>query len=110
MRDSYKAGRSKLVPYVRGEDASRRHGRRLSANNRSREIVEEWCEKHGITLTVTNGSHHWKFEKGKKIAEWWPSSAKLVINKRWGSGIHTHDWEQLMKILETRWKLETINE
>lgn len=39
---------------------------------------------------------------GTKIAEWWPSSAKLVLNKDWDNGIHTHDVDQLINEL-ARW-------
>ena len=65
-----------------------------------------WCSRYEIELTVTNDGHHWKFEREGKLAEWWPSSAKLVFDKHWKRGIHCHDIEQLKNALKKRWKLK----
>jgi hypothetical protein len=35
----------------------------------------------GTTLRITNEGHHWQIADGGFLAEWWPSSAKLVIGK-----------------------------
>ena len=34
---------------------------------------------------------------GGFLTEWWPSSAKLVIGKKWHDGIHCHDYKQALK-------------
>jgi len=34
------------------------------------------------------------------LAEWWPSSAKLVLNKKWEEGIHCHDYKQALMVIE----------
>ncbi len=35
-----------------------------------------------------------------RLVEWWPSSAKLVLNKQWSKGIHCHDWQQARDFLD----------
>lgn len=83
-----------------GEGWKRRHSRRLHFNLNRQPVMEEWCERAGVTITVTNEGHHWQFVRGEVIVEWWPSSAKCVINKNWRQGIHTHDVGQLQLILQ----------
>jgi hypothetical protein len=91
--DKHSAGRSTIVPFKREEDPMRRHTRRLDTNLCYQPHVREWCGKNAYTLLITNDGHHWQFKKGDFLAEWWPSSAKLVINKQWHSGIHCHDYQ-----------------
>jgi hypothetical protein len=38
--------------------------------------------------------------KGPFLVEWWPSSAKLVLNKKWGEGVHCHDYKQALRVIE----------
>ena len=85
-----------------------RHNRRLLANAQHEADVRAWCEPYSIVLTVTNGRHHWKFTYRDRIAEWWPSSAKLVFQKQYQQGIHCHDYQQVMVALTKRWKLVAI--
>lgn len=99
LPDRKNAGRSRLVPFRKGEDASTRHSRRLGTNLRRQQEVRRWCHENGISLRITNDGHHWQFIKTSFVAEWWPSSAKLVINKRWDDGVHCHDHCQAMKII-----------
>ena len=68
-----------------------RHARRLSANLEQEANVRRWCEQRALTLRITNEGHHWQITDGGFLAEWWPSSAKLVIGKKWHDGIHCHD-------------------
>jgi len=105
--DRKKVGSSKHVPYIHGEHHSERHSRRLVANLNEAVVVGEWSKKNGISFKIKNHGHHWIFTKGRWLAEWWPSSAKLVINRRYGNGTHVHDWEQAMKHMERelgRWE------
>jgi len=102
--DGASAGRSKIVPYVQGENPSDRHARRLEANVSVAEGIYKICEASGVTMRIMNGGHHWQF-RGKDSngqpwnVDWWPSSAKLVRNERWERGIHVHDYEQVMRLL-----------
>jgi len=52
----------------------------------------------GLTLRITNEGHHWQIADEGFLAEWWPSSAKLVIGKKWHDGIHCHDYKQALKL------------
>ena len=74
--------------------------RRLSANLEQEANVRRWCEQRGLTLRITNEGHHWQITDGGFLAEWWPSSAKLVIGKKWHDGIHCHDEKQALKVIE----------
>jgi len=98
--DTVSAGRSRIVPYYRGEDFRIRHARRLSANLEQEANVRRWCRQRGLTLRITNEGHHWQIADGGFLAEWWPSSAKLVIGKKWHGGIHCHDYKQALKVIE----------
>ncbi len=101
-RDDHRsAGRSALIPFVPGEGASDRHARRLSVNvAEGRPAVEAWCQARGLRLRVNNGGHHWIIDRPGWRAEWWPSSAKLVIQQKWDRGVHVHDWQQALAIIE----------
>ncbi len=98
--DRASAGRSRIIPYRSGEDFSIRHARRLSANLEREVEVRQWCQQRGLMLRITNEGHHWQITDGGFLAEWWPSSAKLVIGKRWQDGIHCHDYKQALKLIE----------
>ncbi len=82
----------------------RRHERRLHMNLRHRTTVQKWCEKNGFQLRITNNGHHWQLTKGQFLAEWWPSSAKLVINKKWYGGTHCHDFQQTLKTISNAYQ------
>ncbi len=105
-------GRSALVPVrdpknPRGhEGPMARHTRRLNVNLDNQEKVKTFCEQHDIKLRINNGGHHWIFEKNDKMLEWWPSSAKLVKNKNWKTGLHVHDYEQAMAEVEKFFKID----
>lgn len=99
--DARSAGRSRLIPFTPGDAPEERHQRRLEYNlTAGRAKVEEWCAALAITLTVTDEGHHWQFRRADGwIAEWWPSSAKLVIAKQYDRGVHVHDWTQAVREL-----------
>jgi hypothetical protein len=84
----------------RGDGRLIRHARRLNVNLQQEVHVRRWCEKRGLTLRITNGGHHWQITDGRFLAEWWPSSAKLVTGKCWQDGIHCHDYKQVLKVIE----------
>ena len=89
--DSVTAGRNRVVPYRRSEDFRTRHACRLRANLEQKANLRQWCEQRRLTLRIPNEGHHWQITDGSFPAEWWPSSAKLVIGKRWHDGIHCHE-------------------
>ncbi len=98
--DATKCTGKNSVGFRQGESWPERHARRLKAALEHRQSVENWCGRNGLELTITNRGQHWVFRKGQRIAEWWPSSAKLVIDQKYGRGIHTHDWAQLLLQLD----------
>ena len=97
--------RSKLVPFIPGEGRSRRHARRLGFNLQRQELVKSWAEKCGIDLKISNGGNHWTFTKGLAIAEWWPSSARLVLQREYRTrDQHVHDYQQVMAAVAAYFK------
>jgi hypothetical protein len=96
-KDVCTAGRSQLVPFRPGEAAMERHDRRLSVALDCEAIMRAWAAERGLTVRILNRGHHWLFEKVGFIAEWWPSSAKLVVNRRYERGTHVHDREQAQR-------------
>ncbi len=107
--DASKAGRSSVVPYKVGEGARRRHYRRLHANLGYETAVQKWCAEHGFAMRITNEGHHWQLRKGQFVAEWWPSSAKLVLNKAWQRGIHCHDYKQALRAIADAYERQAEN-
>lgn len=102
-RDTSSLGRSRRVPFVRGETPAERHDRRLRAALAARETLERWLHAHGLTLRVGNDHHHWRILRGREfLLEWWPSSAKAVIGRRYTGGIHCHDIDQLRELIARR--------
>jgi len=100
--DTRSVGRSRAVPYIYGESPRARHDRRLEAALGAQSRVRQWCGNAGVTLTIGNENHHWRFVGGNGCADWWPSSAKLVLDQQWDSGIHVHDIDQLLRELKAR--------
>ena len=103
MRDTIQFGRSKLIRYRPGESWQQRHDRRLKLSAEGRDAFQQWCEQRGIQFRCTNGDHHWQMRRGAKLTEWWPSSAKCVVDQQWDKGVHVHDCEQLQRFLACLW-------
>jgi len=105
--DAKNAGRSKKIPFIPGEAPQKRHERRFTRNLREHEDFKEWTEVHGIIFTIKNDGPHWIISLNPSVfAEWWPSSAKLVLHKRWELGIYCHDIDQLKRFLVEQWGLK----
>ena len=98
--DSKSVGRSRIVPYLPNEDFRTRHRRRLTTNLEQEADVRRWCAQRGLKLGITNDGHHWQITDGLFLAEWWRSTAKLVIGTRWHTGIHCHDYSQVLKVIQ----------
>lgn len=98
--DTRSLGKSTIAPLFRDESWKERHERRKLTNLQAQDAVREWCKENAWTFKVTNDGHHWTMVKHTTTVEWWPSSAKLVKDKRWSKGVHCHDWEKLIKYLE----------
>lgn len=88
-----------LIRYIPGEAPINRHARRLALNLSGEAEVRGWSDENGLTLRIKNQGHHWIFERLGFFAEWWPSSAKLVIGKRYREGVHVHDWKQAQTVI-----------
>lgn len=103
-------GRSARVPFDPTEAAADRHWRRYGSAAEAQAEVESWCRRRGVSLRVLNRRQHWQFRiktpgGARHLAEWWPSSAKLVFDQRWARGVHCHDVDQVRAEISRRWKL-----
>lgn len=99
-KDRTKAGKSKLCPFVPDVPCKERHARRKAFNLKRFTIIRNFCENNNLVFRLLNNGQHWQVESDKKTIEWWPSTAKVVVNKNWKRGIHCHDYEQFIEILK----------
>ncbi len=98
-RDIFIAKRRPVRPYPKTLGWRKRHQERKEFNLKRRKRLEDWANKHGYTFKVMNQSH-WILTRKTKRCEWWPGTAKLVINQQFDRGIHAHDWLQVIDVIE----------
>jgi hypothetical protein len=101
MEDDMK---SKLVPYILGEHPGTRHERRLEKNLGWKGCVAAWARRNRVTLKITNHGHHWRFTKKDREAEWWPSSARLVRQRKYDHALRVHDYQQAIEVLDRHFR------
>lgn len=95
-------GRSRLVPWKPGEAAMDRHHRRLKAAAADEQIARGVLDSMDLLLHVSNEGHHWTVLNREVFCEWWPSSAKLVFDRKYRRGLHCHDWTLMVKEIVQR--------
>ena len=71
----------------------------MNRTARLEDEVRAWAERRGCSLRVLNDGHHWLFQQPGLIAEWWPSSAKLVLNRDYLHGHHAPHWPEVAAML-----------
>ena len=109
MSDSRNASTPAKCRYRHNESGADRHARRLRYAVELIPKVVKWTIKVGINLTIRNNNNHWTWETmdGKNRADWWPSSAKLVVNRDFTNTIHAHDPGQVARELVKLWGIDT---
>jgi hypothetical protein len=95
----------KPVVLAPDESMRQRRARRMDRTARNESQVHDWARRHGCTLRVLNDGHHWLFEKGGFVAEWWPSSAKLVLNRDYTRDHHAPHWHDVQRVLDRHFTL-----
>ncbi len=98
--DVNKVGRSALCEFRPDEAPQDRHLRRKRVAGEWRDTMRAELAQREIELTIHNDGHHWQMKRGADYWEWWPSTAKLVVNKKWAKGIHVHDYVQVLKVID----------
>lgn len=93
-------GRSEIAPFIEGENPRDRHSRRKGTASFFEQELSKWCNESGWKFEIKNEGHHWIFRKNKTLVEWWPSSAKLVKDKKWSKAVHCHDYLKVIKYIE----------
>jgi hypothetical protein len=88
-----------LIHYEKGESGRHRHDRRLAVNLKHKKLLQDWCDSVGLELKITNRNHHWRIygKEPRQVFEWWPVSAKFIVNQNYDSGIHVHDIYQVIE-------------
>jgi hypothetical protein len=82
------------------EYKKQRRERRMERTSGLESQVRAWAERHGCSLRVLNDGHHWLLQKPGFMAEWWPSSARLAVNRDYGRHIHAPHWAEVVNQLE----------
>jgi hypothetical protein len=82
------------------EYKKQRRERRMERTSRLEAQVRVWAEQHGCSLRVLNDGHHWLLQKPGFVGEWWPSSARLAVNREYGRYIHAPHWAAVSTVLE----------
>ena len=72
----------------------------MNRTARLEDEVRAWAERHGCLLRVLNDGHHWLFQKSGFMAEWWPSSAKLAVDRDYGCSHHAPHWPDVAAVLQ----------
>ena len=97
-RDKTKSrSQAKVVDYKDNEQWRDRHHRRFSTNQEYVAEFRRLCDESGYEFRVLNNGEHWQIKANGNCFDWWPRSAKLIINKQWKNGIHVHDITQLIQ-------------
>jgi hypothetical protein len=55
--------------------------------------------ENGFKFRVLNEGQHFQIERGVMVLDWWPRTAKMVVNKKWQQAIHVHDTKQIISYL-----------
>lgn len=79
----------------------RRRERRMDRNLARERTARQWADKQGFEFAIHNDGHHWVLKKPGLFVEWWPSSAKLVLNRDYVHDFHIHDWQQVIAKLQS---------
>jgi hypothetical protein len=82
------------------EYKKQRRERRMERTSRLEAQARVWAERYGCSLRVLNDGHHWLFQKPGFMAEWWPSSARLAVNRDYDRHIHAPHWAEVLTELE----------
>ena len=77
-----------------------RRERRMDRTSQQEAQVRAWAGQHGCSLRVLNDGHHWLFQKPGFTAEWWPSSAKLAVNRDYDRDHHAPHWAEVAAVLQ----------
>jgi hypothetical protein len=88
------------LAYIRGESAAARHKRRLMTNRDNLNRLRAYCGSKGFAFTLIQDGLHWRIEKHGVEIDWFPSTAKFIVNQNWKHGIHVHDISQVICYLE----------
>ncbi len=93
----------RIMRTIRGESAKDRHYRRLQTNKEHQDKFKAWAEADkNIEYRILNNGEHWQVKTAGKQFDWWPRSAKLIIDCQWKKGIHCHDYTQFIKVIEEK--------
>ena len=85
-----------IYSFVKGESAADRHRRRLEVNKKNLDRLKVFCANKRYSMELCDSGTHWRIEKNGVEIDWFPSTAKFVVNQQWRHGIHVHDISQVI--------------
>lgn len=104
--------------YVQNKDWRERHAFRLRRAEACEAIARKWCRKNGWTLHRVDNNTRWLMRiNGVIIADWSPSTARLIVLQDRDKPYHAHGWDQVAGIVHralhkdraTLWRLMNAN-
>jgi hypothetical protein len=98
--DVHEAGDSQIINCEPGGTSQALGRYRHLKNLENAPQLRDWASKHGFEFFMKNHDEHWILKGANVTAEWWPRTAKLVLNYSYLNGIQTHDWMQSCTILD----------
>jgi hypothetical protein len=98
-RDQTKCRLETEVKYDPNELPAERHDRRHFIAKRQSQRLGNYCRSNGFKFRVLNEGQHFQIERGVMVLDWWPRTAKMVVNKKWKQAIHVHDTKQIISYL-----------
>jgi len=90
---------AEICKYKRDERSGDRHNRRLETNKQYADKLRNYCRSNGLSFEIKNEGLHWQIKRGEVTIDWWPSTAKMVVNQQYDQGIHVHDITQIKSYL-----------
>ncbi len=68
----------------------------------SEQTLRDAIKGAGWTLRVFNNGEHWRLRFDGLEVEWWPSSGRVVFDRKYSRPRKAHDHEQLWRLVERR--------
>lgn len=93
------SGRSKRAPYIHGEQPHARHQRRKRIARDDVERLKGHLAALGAFVSIHNDGGHWQISVRGREFDWWPETARLVVDHKWGSPRKCHDVDQVVKVV-----------
>lgn len=97
--------RTKECQFDHQEKSEDRHQRRLKLAIKHSDRLKGYCNHKGYELKISQEGKHFVINRKRLHIDWYPYSAKMIVNYQNGDGIHVHEVSQIISYLEFAWLL-----